>query len=171
MDLALSMTRTHIILIVVGGVILLSIVAGVLGRLLVRRGMREPFVIRRINRMSERLVDIVKRPITIAVLDEVADVLKAGHYTQNIAVALQENHQEIKDMIAEKIREDPTAGRLGLIPFHDRVVGEVTETSLRVILAVLADPRTDEIVSDMLRDNVTQIRQTLRDREAADATL
>ena len=66
---------------------------------------------------------------------------------------------------------DPTAGRIGLLPFHDRLVGEVTETSLRVILAVLADPRTDELVSDMLRDNITQIRQTLRDREAADATL
>lgn len=171
MDLALSMTRTHIVLIVVGGLIVLSIVAGVLGRLLVSRGMREPFVIRTINRMSERVVDIIKRPITIAVLDEVADVLKAGHYTQNVAAALQENHQQIKDMIAEKIKEDPTAGRIGLLPFHDRLVSEVTETSLRVILAVLADPRTDELVSDVLRDNITQIRQTLRDREAADATL
>jgi hypothetical protein len=171
MDLALSMTRTHIVLIVVGGLIVLSIVAGLLGRMLVRRGMRKPFVIRTVNRMSERVVDIIKRPITIAVLDEVADVLKAGHYTQNVAAALQENHQQIKDMIAEKIKDDPTAGRIGLLPFHDRLVGEVTETSLRVILAVLADPRTDELVSDMLRDNITQIRQTLRDREAADATL
>src|SRR5690242_16560094 len=123
MDLALSLTRTHIILIVVGGLIVLSIIAGLLGRMLVSRGMREPFVIRTINRMSERVVDIIKRPITIAVLDEVADVLKAGHYTQNVAAALQENHQQIKDMIAEKIREDPTAGRIGLLPFHDRLVG------------------------------------------------
>lgn len=171
MDLALPMTRTQIVLIVVVGLILLSVLAGLLGRTLVRRGIREPFVIRAINRMSDRLVDIIKRPITIAVLDEVADVLKAGHYTQNIAAALQENHQQIKDMIAEKIKDDPTAGRIGLLPFHDRLVGEVTETSLRVILAVLSDPRTDELVSDMLRDNITQIRQTVRDREAADATL
>ena len=171
MSLALSLSRTHVILIVVAGLVVLSIVAGILGRYFIRRGIREPFVIRTINRASERVVDIIKRPITIAVLDEVADVLRAGHYTQNVAAALEENHQQIKDMIAEKIKEDPTAGRIGLLPFHDRLVSEVTETSLRVVLAVLADPRTDELVSDILRDNVNQIRQTLRDREDADASL
>lgn len=171
MTLAMTESGPTVILIVVLAVLALAIVAGVLGRFLVRRGMREPFVIRAINRTFERVVDIVKRPITIAVLDEVGDVLKAGHYTQNIAAALEQNHEQIKTMISEKIRDDPTAGRIGLLPFHDRLVEEVTETALRVLLAVLADPRTDELVSDMLRDNLAQIRQTLRDREDADVTL
>lgn len=171
MNLALPDLTDHLTLTIVLAVIVLAVLAGVIGKLLVSRGIREPFVIRAINRMSERVVDIIKRPITIAVLDEVADVLRAGHYTQNVAAALEENHQQIKDMIAEKIRQDPTAGRIGLLPFHDRLVGEVTETSLRVILAVLSDPRTDELVSDMMRDNIRQIRQTLRDREDADAAL
>ena len=166
MSLALSLSRTHVILIVVAGLVVLSIVAGILGRYFIRRGIREPFVIRTINRASERVVDIIKRPITIAVLDEVADVLRAGHYTQNVAAALEENHQQIKDMIAEKIKEDPAAGHISLFPFHDRIIEQASETTLRVILEVLADPRTDELVSDLLRDNITQIRQAVRERQA-----
>jgi hypothetical protein len=34
-----------------------------------------------------------------------------------------------------------------------------------VLLEVLADPRTDELVSDLLRDNIEQIRQAVRERE------
>lgn len=153
------------VLVLVVGFVVLSIVAGFLGRAFIRRGLREPFVVRAINRASENLIDIIKRPITIAVLDEVAAVLQAGHYTRNIASALEENRTEIKEMIAEKIKEDPTAGRIGLVPFHDRIIDEASETTLRVIFEVLADPRTDELVSDLLRDNVNQIRAAVRQRQ------
>jgi hypothetical protein len=151
---------------VIVGLIGLAIVAGLLGRFLVQRGLREPFVVRLINRTSDNIIDAVKRPITIAVLDEVADVLRTGHYTRNIASALEENRNEIKQMVAEKIKDDPTAGRINMLPFHDRIIEQASETTLRVILEVLADPRTDELVSDMLRDNLEQIRQAVRDRQA-----
>jgi hypothetical protein len=144
-------------------VIVLAVLAAVLGRMLIRRGLREPFVVRAINRASDRVVEVVKRPITIAVLDEVASVLQTGHYTRNIAAALEENRLELKQMVSEKIRDDPTAGRIYLVPFHDRLIEEVSETTLRVILEILADPRTDELVSDMLRDNITQIRRAVRE--------
>ena len=144
------------------GLAALAVVTAVVGRWLIRRGFREPFVVRLINHASDRVVDTVKRPITIAVLDEVADVLETGHYTRNIASALEENRDEIKKMVAEKIHDDPTAGRINLVPFHDRLIEEVSETTLRVILQVLADARTDELVSDLLRDNITQIRQAVR---------
>jgi hypothetical protein len=36
---------------------------------------------------------------------------------------------------------------------------------LRVLLEVLADPRTDELVSDLLRDNIDQIRAAVRQAE------
>jgi hypothetical protein len=146
------------------GAIVLAIVAGVLGRLLIKRGLREPFVVRLINRASDRVVDAVKQPLTVAVLDEVAAVLQTGHYTRNIAAALEENREEIKQMVAEKIKDDPSGRRISLVPFHDRIIDEASETTLRVILEVLADPRTDELVSDMLRDNIKQIRQAVRDR-------
>jgi hypothetical protein len=122
MTLALPHYKTSTwVLIIAAALVLLSVAAAFLGRALVRRGMREPFVVRYINRTSERLVAVIKRPITIAVLDEVADVLRSGHYTRNIAAALDENHHEIKDMITEKVRADPTAARsIGLLPFHER---------------------------------------------------
>jgi hypothetical protein len=149
---------------IVGGLVALAIVAGVLSRWLIRRGLREPFVVRLINHASDRVVESVKKPITIAVLDEVASVLQAGHYTRNIAAALQENREELKLMVAEKIRDDPTAGRIAFVPFHDRLIEQASETTLRVILEILAAPRTDELVSDMLRDNLTQIRQAVREQ-------
>jgi hypothetical protein len=149
---------------IVGGLVALAIVAGVFSRWLIRRGLREPFVVRLINHASDRVVESVKKPITIAVLDEVASVLQAGHYTRNIAAALQENREELKLMVAEKIRDDPTAGRIAFVPFHDRLIEQASETTLRVILEILADPRTDELVSDMLRDNLTQIRQAVREQ-------
>lgn len=153
------------VLIIVGGLIVLSVVAGFVGRLLVKRGLREPFIVRLINRASENVIDVIKRPITIAVLDEVAEVLRVGHYTRNIASALKENHEEIKQMFAEKIKEDPTARHIGLLPFHDRIIDEASETTLRVLLEVLADPRTDELISDLLRDNINQIRAAVRVRQ------
>jgi hypothetical protein len=147
-----------------GGFVVLAIVAGLLSRWLLRRGLREPLIVRLINHASDRVVDVVKQPITIAVLDEVASVLQTGHYTRNIAAALAENRVELKQMVAEKIRDDPTAGRIFLVPFHERIIDMASETSLRVILEILADPRTDELVSDMLRENISQIRQAVRDQ-------
>lgn len=149
---------------IVAGVVGFLVVVALIGRFLVRRGLREPFVVRMINRASDRVVDAVKKPITVAVLEEVAAVLREGHYTRNIASALEENRSELKAMIAEKIKRDPTAGRINYLPFHDRLLEETSETLLRVLLEVLADPRTDELISDMLRDNITQIRSAVRDR-------
>ncbi|MDT4891176.1 MAG: hypothetical protein QOE97_211 [Pseudonocardiales bacterium] len=160
-----GLSTTSLVLWAVAAAVVLSVLAGLIGRALVRRGLREPFVVRLINRASENVVDVIKRPITIAVLDEVAEVLRTGHYTRNIAAALLENQAEIKQMIAEKIKSDPTAGRIGLLPFHDRIINEASETALRVLLEVLADPRTDELVSDLLRDNITQIRAAVRARQ------
>jgi hypothetical protein len=96
---------------------------------------------------------VVKRPITVMVLDEVVDVIQTGHYTQNISAAIVENHDELKALAAEKIRR------------YDKVVGEVSETTLRVLIAMLGDPRMDELVSDMLRNNIQQIKLAVRARE------
>jgi ferritin-like protein len=159
------MSTTDWVLLIVAAAVVLAIVAGLVGRALVRRGLREPFVVRLINRVSERIVDSIRRPITIAVLDEVAAVLQTGHYTRNIASALRENHEEIKQMFAEKIKQDPTGRHIGLLPFHDRLINQASETTLRVLLEVLADPRTDELVSDLLRDNINQLRMAVRIRQ------
>ena len=147
-------------------VLLLAVTAAFLGRAFIARGKHEPVVVRWINRRSERVVNVIKRPVTIAVLDEVADVLRSGHYTRNVAAAIDENHNEIKAMIGEKLLADPFAGRsIGLFPFHERLLDEITESALRVIQEVLRDPRTDELVSDILRDNLNQIRAAVSESD------
>ena len=146
------------------GAVVLAVIAASLGRAFFRRGLREPFIVRLINQASDRVVETVKKPITVAVLDEVASVLQTGNYTRNIAAALEENRLELKRMVAEKIRDDPTAGRLYLVPFHDRIIETAADTTFRVIMEILADPRTDELVSDLLRDNITQIRRAVREQ-------
>lgn len=159
------MTTWQLLLVILGGLVLLAIAAGLLGRHFVRRGVTAPFLVRIVNRASERLVDKIRHPITIAVLDEVADVLRTGHYTRNIAAALRENEEEIKAMVAEKVKADPTTRAIGLLPFHDRIIDLISETTLRVILEILADPRTDELVSDMLRENLVQLREAVRSHQ------
>lgn len=153
--------RWQWVLLIVLGAIAVAVLAGFVGRALVRRGMKRPWAIRVINRLSERIIDLIKKPITIAVLDEVAYVLEAGHYTQSLAAALRENEVQIRAMIAEKVAADPTTRHLRLLPFHDQIVAQTTDTTLRIVLEVLADPRTDELVSDVLRNNLEQLRDAV----------
>ncbi|TWS25155.1 ion transporter [Tsukamurella sputi] len=120
-----------------------------------------------VARATDTVVDAVKRPITIAVLDEVAEVLKTGHYTKNIAAALEENKPEMSGMILETIKNDPQTKSVKYIPFHDEIIQLIVDTTFRMVLQVLADQRTDELVSDMLRENIDQIRDSVKRKEAA----
>ncbi|WP_245546928.1 ion transporter [Nocardia brevicatena] len=115
-----------------------------------------------VNRSVGTIVDIIKRPVTIAVMDEVAEVLRTGHYTRNIAAALEENRSELDEMILEMIKKDPQAGRVRYIPFHDDIIRLIADTVFRIVFQILADPRTDELVSDLLRENVEQLREAVR---------
>ncbi|MBT0565197.1 hypothetical protein [Williamsia sp. CHRR-6] len=146
-------------------IVVLVGIGWLVGRYFVRRGKQPPWVVTLINRFTDEVVDRVKHPITVAVLDEVAAVLKTGHYTRNIASALEENRVEIKAMVAEKIVSDPKAGYVRYLPFHREILELTSETTLRVIFEILADPRTDELVSDLLRDNITQIRAQVVTRQ------
>jgi hypothetical protein len=155
----------QLLLLALGALVVLALGPALLTRALVRRGMRAPFVIRRLNRLTQRLVDLIKRPITIAVLDEVADVIQTGHYTRNISAALIENRAELVTLVAEKVREDPASRVVGRLPGYDAIVGQVSETTLRVLIEMLGDPRMDELVSDLLRNNLQQIKRAVRERE------
>lgn len=117
-----------------------------------------------VNRFVQTIVEVIKRPMTIAILDEVAVVLRSGHYTRNIAAALEENRREMDEMILEKIKNDPQAGKIRYLPFHDEIIRLTADTTFRIMFEVLADPRTDELVSDMLRENIDQIRHAVHHR-------
>lgn len=156
---------TQLVLLTIGLLVVLLVGAALLTRALVRRGMRAPFVVRRLNRLSQWFVDLVRRPITIAVLDEVADVIQTGHYTRNISAALVENRDELVALVAEKVRNDPLTRVVGRLPGYDTVVTQVSETTLRVLIEMLGDPRMDELVSDLLRNNLEQIKVAVRERQ------
>ncbi|WP_069165629.1 hypothetical protein [Nocardia altamirensis] len=115
-----------------------------------------------VNRFVLTIVDTIKRPMTIAVMDEVAAVMRTGHYTRNIAAALQENRAELDEMILELIKKDPQAGRVRYIPFHDDIIRLIADTTFRIMFQVLEDPRTDELVADVLRENIDQMREAVR---------
>ena len=117
------------------------------------------------SRLAYKALEAIKRPLTIVVLDEVVAVIRTGHYTKNISDALVENREELKALVAEKVRHDPNMRIPSRIPGYDTVVSEVSETVLRVVVDMLGDPRMDELVSDLLRNNLEQIRAAVRDRE------
>ncbi len=116
-----------------------------------------------VNRFVTTIVDAIRRPMTIAVMDEVAQVLRTGHYTRNIAAALEVNRAELDEMILELIKRDPRAGRIRYVPFHDEIIRLIADTTFRIVFQVLDDPRTDELVSDILRENIDQMRDAVRD--------
>jgi hypothetical protein len=67
-------------------------------------------------------------------------------------------------MVREKLRNDPQAGRFKRMPFYNEIIESVTDTVLRVTEQVLLDPRTDELVADMLRENISQIRSAVAEQ-------
>lgn len=118
-----------------------------------------------INHFSGPIIDTIKRPITIAVLDEVIDVVQEGTYAANVKAALAENRAEVEAMVLELVRNDPTTGKLRYVPFHDEIVQMTADTVLRIIDGALDDPRTTELISDIIRNSATQLRQAVRSKD------
>ena len=160
-----DLSAGELVLVLVAVLVGVTLVSALLTSLLVRIGIHTPVGIRLVNRVRDRVVGLVKRPITMMVLDEVADVIQIGHYTRNVSDAIIENHDEIKALVTEKVRRDPNVRLVQRLPGYDTVVSEVTETTLRVLIEMLNDPRMDELISDLLRNNLKQIKQAVRDRD------
>ena len=163
-----GLSTLQVLLLVVAVLVGLSLLAAIFGAILVRLGMRRPWVVRLASRLVVRLLDLIKRPLTVVVLDEVAAVIQTGRYTRNISDALLENHDELKSLVAEKVRSDPNVRLVKRLPGYDTIVSEVSETTLRVIIDMLSDPRMDELVSDLLRNNLQQIKAAVRERQHED---
>lgn len=125
------------------------------------RAVGEQFTYRLVDKLSEPIVRAIKKPVTIAVLDEVVKVLETGNYPENLAKSLSENKTELRAIITEKISEDPQLGKLRRLPFHDEIVRATVDTSFRVLLEVLLDPRIDDFFSSVVRDNREQIRRAV----------
>lgn len=131
------------------------------------RALGDEFTYRLVNKVQDGVVDAIGGAVTLYVLDEVSRVLSRGTYTRNIAAALAENRSDLENMIVEKVEQDPRSRQLRRLPFYDDLVRAVTRAMLDVATGILQDPRTDELVADMLRENLEQIREAVRQDEAA----
>ncbi len=122
------------------------------------------------NRWLQRgrmhIVRFFSGAITVSVLDEVAAVLVKGQYTRNIARALEENRRPLKEMLGEKLRNDPELKRFARLPFYGAMVDTAVAASLRIAHEALTDPRTDELIADALRENLNQLRDAVRTADA-----
>lgn len=111
-----------------------------------------------VERFSRPIVTAIKQPITIAVLDEVAKVLETGRYPRNIAHSVDEHRELLRDIVTEKVKNDPQLGVLSRLPFHDEIIRSLVDTTIRVLLEVLVDPRMDVFFAHAVRENQAQIR-------------
>lgn len=130
------------------------------------RALGDEFTYRLVNRFKNAIVESISTSVTVAVLDEVQEVLVKGHYAANISRALKDNQPQLRNMIAEKLREDPQAGRLSRLPFANDLTLAVIDAAMRVVEQVLQDPRTDALISDMIRENLEQIRTAVEANDA-----
>jgi voltage-gated potassium channel len=116
-------------------------------------------------RFKRALVKSISGAVTLAVIDEVETVLYRGTYTRNLSRALDRNRDGLRELILDKMHQDPKAGRLSKIPFYDDIVESVVNAALRVSGDLLEDPRADQFVADLLRENLEQIRKAVESRE------
>lgn len=129
------------------------------------RALGEEFTYRLVNRFKGAIVNSISSAVTVAVLDEVQQVLTRGTYTHNIARVLQENQVALRTTIIQKMSEDKQTGRLHRLPFYNDIVESVIDAVMRVLEEVLTDPRTDELVADMIRENLQQIRSAIESNQ------
>jgi hypothetical protein len=118
-----------------------------------------------VTHFSDPIVEAIKKPITVAVLDEVIDVIRTGTYAANVKSALDENRTELETMVLDLVRNDPTTGKLRYVPFHDEIVQMTANTVLRIVDGALDDPRTSELISDVIRNSADQLRQAIRAKD------
>ncbi|SDK71818.1 hypothetical protein SAMN05428985_105435 [Nocardioides sp. YR527] len=114
-----------------------------------------------VGRFSGAIVNAIRTPITVAVLDEVIAVIQTGNYTRHISTAIEENRAEIDALIIDLIRQDQATGKLRYLPFHDDVVRLVADTVLRLVEEGLADTRVHEIISDAIRESAVELRENI----------
>lgn len=118
-----------------------------------------------VGRFADTIVQVIRKPVTVAVLDEVIAVIQTGNYTKHVSAAIAENRDELDALIVDLVRTDQATGKLRYLPFHDDVVKLVADTVFRIADGALADPRVHELISDAIRESATELRSNVRARE------
>lgn len=115
-----------------------------------------------VGKFSGAIVGAIRKPITIAVLDEVIAVVQTGNYATHVAAAIEENRAELDTLIVDLIKADATTKRFRYVPFHDEIVRMVSDTVFRIVNGALADARVHELISDAIRVSAVDLRANVR---------
>lgn len=115
-----------------------------------------------VGKFADTIVSVIRRPVTVAVLDEVIAVIQTGNYTRHVAAAIDENRAELDALILDLIRQDQATGKLKYVPFHDDIVRLVADTVFRIAEGALDDPRVHELISDAIRESAIELRANVR---------
>lgn len=115
-----------------------------------------------VGRFSGAVVAAIRKPITVAVLDEVIAVVQTGNYATHVAAALEENRAELDALIVDLIKADATTKKFRYVPFHDEIVRMVSDTVFRIVNGALSDARVHELISDAIRVSAVDLRANVR---------
>lgn len=129
------------------------------------RAFGDEFTYRLTRRFRGAVADAIGDAMTLRMLDEVEDVIDQGTFTRNLARTMDENRQGIHRIIIDKVRRDPTVGRLRYLPFFNDLVDTMAVVAQRVLIEFLRDPRADGLGKAVLRENIDQLRESIRQRE------
>lgn len=131
------------------------------------RAFGEEFTYRLMRRFKNLIADAISGVVTLRVLDETAEVLKKGTYTQNLARAIEKHSGEIEEVVIDRVVEDPDLGRIRHLPFFREIATTASRVTQRIMIDMLNDPRMDRLVADILEENINQLKEAIREKEAA----
>lgn len=112
------------------------------------------------------VVEWVADAVTLRVLDQTALVLQKGAFTRNLADALEAHGAEMEEVVLDKVRSDPSMAGVKHLPFFDDAVELSSKVTRRVAIEALRDPRLEQMVREVIRANVQQIRDEVAKVEA-----
>lgn len=106
------------------------------------------------HRIGERIAEAaLGARMTDVFVERLAQTIVAA-----TAASVERNRDRMEAMLVESIHNDPGVRRLRHLPFHQTIVRLVAESSYRIMIQAMADPRTDDFVAHLLRDNLDQVR-------------
>jgi voltage-gated potassium channel len=139
------------------GLLVVAVVLARFGRVFDRLYGDEAFF-RALAKAKRLVVEWVADAVTLRVLDQTALVLQKGAFTRNLADALEAHGDEMEEVVLDKVRSDPSMARVKHLPFFDDAVELSSKVTRRVAIEALRDPRLEQMVREVIRANVKQIR-------------
>lgn len=135
------------------------------------RAFGEEVTYRFLSKFKGVITETVADAVTIRVMDMTLEVLQKGEYAKNMADHLEAHGDDMMAIIHERVKEDPKIGKVRHIPFFDDIVESTSRVTLRLSIDLLRDDRMDQMIKDVIKQNVEQIRSAVKENEAVKQTI